>query len=367
MEDNAQNNQIMDSWEEGTGDKSSNISSALDIIEFILSTDAQEGTVGGNEISTGSTKLSTTIYRPEYKATEAGKEDSGSVNKNRQSWTPYERATETKNRNVNQEIIQGGDRRRSGPDSGIETMVPGGIPRSSSDLNNGTQIQEDPDYNEIRKMDKDTSEKKVRQSENVPVEIPRSDAVPSTESNGNSDDGRSLESLSTPNPRHTGIVTTATLDDEEELLMKNKKPRKYQLTPQRDDKEIKKGGLEDRSRQPHNHQHWTKDSPSENRRRTRQFPKPARMQENQQSHRMEIGERGSHPGTSATTRATIEPNRQPRAPTSQHRDRTTQRDQTDQLSSHGSRHRRQMERKKRTQKRALDLQKGRLHYYRVLV
>nr|WHM28293.1 phosphoprotein [Respirovirus bovis] len=241
MEDNAQNNQIMDSWEEGTGDKSSNISSALDIIEFILSTDAQEGTVGGNEISTGSTKLSTTIYRPEYKATEAGKEDSGSVNKNRQSWTPYERATETKNRNVNQEIIQGGDRRRSGPDSGIETMVPGGIPRSSSDLNNGTQIQEDPDYNEIRKMDKDTSEKKVRQSENVPVEIPRSDAVPSTESNGNSDDGRSLESLSTPNPRHTGIVTTATLDDEEELLMKNKKPRKYQLTPQRDDKEIKKG------------------------------------------------------------------------------------------------------------------------------
>nr|UZC34574.1 phosphoprotein [Respirovirus bovis] len=242
MEDNAQNNQIMDSWEEGAGDKSSNISSALDIIEFILSTDAQEGTVDGNEISTGSTKLSTTIYRPEHKATEAGKEDSGSVNKNRQSRTSYERTTETKNRNVNQEIIQGGDRGRSSPDSGTETLVLGGIPRSSSDPNNGTQIQENPDYNEIRKMDKNTSERKMRQSENVPVEIPRSDAVPSTESNGNSDDGRSLESISTSNSRHAGIVTAATLDDEEELLMKNKKPRKYQLIPQRDDKEIKKGG-----------------------------------------------------------------------------------------------------------------------------
>nr|AKR18053.1 P/C/V [Respirovirus bovis] len=242
MEDNAQNNQIMDSWEEGTGDKSSNISSALDIIEFILSTDTQEGTVDGNEINTGSTKLSTTIYRPEYTATEAGKEDSGSVNKSRQSWTPYERATETKNRNVNQEIVQGRDRGRSSSDSGVETMVSGGIPRGSSDPNDGTQIQEDPDYNEVRKMDKNTSERKMRQPENVPVEIPRSDAVPPTESNGNSDDGRSLESISTSNPRYTGIVTTATLDDEEELLMKNKKPKKYQSILQRDDKEIKKGG-----------------------------------------------------------------------------------------------------------------------------
>ncbi|MBM7111901.1 hypothetical protein SAM19_05349 [Brevibacillus laterosporus] len=85
----------------------------------------------------------------------------------------------------------------------------------------------------------------MRQLENVPVKVPRSDAIPPAKSDGNSDDGGSLESISTPNPRHTSLVTTATPDDEEELLSKNKRSKRHQLTNQRDNKEIKKGGEEE--------------------------------------------------------------------------------------------------------------------------
>nr|BAW83495.1 phosphoprotein [Respirovirus bovis]BBM34136.1 phosphoprotein [Respirovirus bovis] len=242
MENNAKDNQIMDSWEEGSGDKSSDISSALDIIEFILSTDSQENTADSNEVNTGNKRLSTTIYQLENRTTETSKENSGSVNENRQLGASHERATETKNRNVNQETIQGGNRGRSSSDSRAEIMVTRGIPRSSPDPNNGTQIQESIDYNEVGEMDKDSAKREMRQSKDVPVKVSRSDAIPPTKQDGNGDDGRSMESISTFDPGYTNIVTAATLDDEEELLMKNTRPKRYQSTPQEDDKGIKKGG-----------------------------------------------------------------------------------------------------------------------------
>nr|ACA24948.1 phosphoprotein P [Swine parainfluenza virus 3] len=241
MEDNVQNNQIMDSWEEGSGDKSSDISSALDIIEFILNTDSQENTADSNEINTGATRLSTTIYQLESKTTETSKENSGPANKNRQFGASHERATETKDRNVNQKTVQGGYRRGSSPDSRTETMVTRGISRSSPDPNNGTQIQEDIDYNEVGEMDKDSTKREMRQFKDVPVKVSGSDAIPPTKQDGDGDDGRGLESISTSDSGYTSIVTAATLDDEEELLMKNNRPRKYQSTPQNSDKGIKKG------------------------------------------------------------------------------------------------------------------------------
>nr|WHS26612.1 V protein [Respirovirus bovis] len=242
MEDNAQNNQIMDSWEERSGDKSSDISSALDIIEFILSTDPQESAVSDNENGAGVTRLSTTIHRPDPKSTKTGEENSGPTNEDRQLGTSYKCTAETKDRVVNQEAIQGRNRRGSSSDSRTETMVIRRITRGSSDPDTGTEIQENLDYNETREVDKNPTKGKVRQLENVPVKVPRSDAIPPAKSDGNSDDGGSLESISTPNPRHTSLVTTATPDDEEELLSKNKRSKRHQLTNQRDNKEIKKGG-----------------------------------------------------------------------------------------------------------------------------
>lgn len=249
MENNVQNNQVMDSWEEGSGDKSSNISSALNIIEFILSTDPQEGTTINTGTNTGVTKLSTTIHQLDPKTTETSEENSGSTNENSQSGTSYQCSTETKDRNINQEIIQGRDRRGSSPDCRTETMVVGRIPGSSSDPNNGAKIQENSDYNEIRKVDTDSLEREVRQPENVSAEISRSDAISSTKPDGNSNDGRGLESISTSNPRNTSIVTTATPRDEEELLMKNKKSRRHQPATQVDNERIKKRGEDGSGRQ----------------------------------------------------------------------------------------------------------------------
>nr|WGO82089.1 W protein [Wild boar parainfluenza virus 3] len=367
MEDNVQNNQIMDSWEEGSGDKSSDISSALDIIEFILNTDSQENTADSNEINTGATRLSTTIYQLESKTTETSKENSGPANKNRQFGASHERATETKDRNVNQKTVQGGYRRGSSPDSRTETMVTRGISRSSPDPNNGTQIQEDIDYNEVGEMDKDSTKREMRQFKDVPVKVSGSDAIPPTKQDGDGDDGRGLESISTSDSGYTSIVTAATLDDEEELLMKNNRPRKYQSTPQNSDKGIKKGGVEGQKTQTNNHQYWTTNSTPKDRRRARKSSKPARIQENQQDHRVDPRGRESHPGTSSTARAAIEQNQQTKLIRHQSRDRTTQWDQAEQPQNQGPRHKRRMERKERTQKRALDLQKGRLHYYRILV
>nr|BBM60785.1 phosphoprotein [Respirovirus bovis] len=245
MEDNVQNNQIMDSWEERPGDKSSDISSALDIIEFILSTDPQESAVSDNENGTGVTRLSTTIHRPDPQSTKTGEENSGSTNEDRQLGTSYKYTAETKDRVVNQEAIQGRNRRGSSSDSRTETMVIRRITGGSSDPDNGTEIQENLDYNETREVDKNPTKGKVRQLENVPVKVSRSDAIPPAKSDGNSDDGGSLESISTPNPRHTSLVTTATPDDEEELISKNKRSKRHQPTTQRDNKEIKKGGEEE--------------------------------------------------------------------------------------------------------------------------
>nr|WHS26631.1 W protein [Respirovirus bovis] len=371
MEDNVQNNQIMDSWEERSGDKSSDISSALDIIEFILSTDPQESAVSDNENGAGVTRLSTTIHRPDPKSTKTGEENSGSTNEDRQLGTSYKCTAETKDRVVNQEAIQGRNRRGSSSDSRTETMVIRRITRGSSDPDNGTEIQENLDYNETREVDKNPTKGKVRQLENVPVKVPRSDAIPPAKSDGNSDDGGSLESISTPNPRHTSLVTTATPDDEEELLSKNKRSKRHQLTNQRDNKEIKKGGERRRFGSTQistiSHPDWTTNPTSKDRRGTRGPSRPVQMQRNQQEYRMGPKGRESHPGTSSTTRAAIERNRQPEIPNDQHTDRSKQWYQTDQLPNNKSKHRRRTERKERTQKRALNLQKGRLHYYRVLV
>nr|AGW51282.1 phosphoprotein [Human respirovirus 3] len=242
MESDAKNYQIMDSWEEESRDKSTNISSALNIIEFILSTDPQEDLSENDTINTRTQQLSATICQPEIKPTETSKKDSGSTDKNRQSGSSHEYTTEAKDRNIDQETVQRGPGRRGSSDSRAEAVVSGGISRSITDSKNGTQNTENIDLNEIRKMDKDSIEGKMRQSADVPSEISGSDGILTTEQSRNSDHGRSLESISTPDTRSISVVTAATPDDEEEILMRNSRMKKSSVTHQEDDKRIKKGG-----------------------------------------------------------------------------------------------------------------------------
>lgn len=242
MESDAKNYQIMDSWEEESRDKSTNISSALNIIEFILSTDPQEDLSENDTINTRTQQLSATICQPEIKPTETSKKDSGSTDKNRQSGSSHECTTEAKDRNIDQETVQRGPGRRGSSDSRAETVVSGGISRSITDSKNGTQNTENIDLNEIRKMDKDSIEGKMRQSADVPSEISGSDGIFTTEQSRNSDHGRSLESIGTPDTRSISVVTAATPDDEEEILMRNSRMKKSSSTHQEDDKRIKKGG-----------------------------------------------------------------------------------------------------------------------------
>nr|AGT75179.1 phosphoprotein [Human respirovirus 3]AGT75235.1 phosphoprotein [Human respirovirus 3] len=242
MESDAKNYQIMDSWEEESRDKSTNISSALNIIEFILSTDPQEDLSENDTINTRTQQLSATICQPEIKPTETSKKDSGSTDKNRQSGSSHEYTTEAKDRNIDQETVQRGPGRRGSSDSRAEAVVSGGISRSITDSKNGTQNTENIDLNEIGKMDKDSIEGKMRQSADVPSEISGSDGILTTEQSRNSDHGRGLESISTPDTRSISVVTAATPDDEEEILMRNSRMKKSSVTHQEDDKRIKKGG-----------------------------------------------------------------------------------------------------------------------------
>nr|WHA31489.1 phosphoprotein [Human respirovirus 3] len=242
MESDAKNYQIMDSWEEESRDKSTNISSALNIIEFILSTDPQEDLSENDTINTRTQQLSATICQPEIKPTETSEKDSRSTDKNRQSGSSHECTTEAKDRNIDQETVQRGPGRRGSSDSRAETVVSGGISRSITDSKNGTQNTENIDLNEIRKMDKDSIEGKMRQSADVPSEISGSDGIFTTEQSRNSDHGRSLESIGTPDTRSISVVTAATPDDEEEILMRNSRMKKNSSTHQEDDKRIKKGG-----------------------------------------------------------------------------------------------------------------------------
>nr|ARQ32947.1 phosphoprotein [Human respirovirus 3] len=242
MESDAKNYQIMDSWEEESRDKSTNISSALNIIEFILSTDPQEDLSENDTINTRTQQLSATICQPEIKSTETSKKDSGSTDKNRQSGSSHEYTTEAKDRNIDQETVQRGPGRRGSSDSRAEAVVSGGISRSITDSKNGTQNTENIDLNEIGKMDKDSIEGKMRQSADVPSEISGSDGIFTTEQSRNSDHGRSLESISTSDTRSISVVTAATPDDEEEILMRNSRMKKSSVTHQEDDKRIKKGG-----------------------------------------------------------------------------------------------------------------------------
>nr|ATJ00110.1 phosphoprotein [Human respirovirus 3] len=242
MESDAKNYQIMDSWEEESRDKSTNISSALNIIEFILSTDPQEDLSENDTINTRTQQLSATICQPEIKPTETSKKDSGSTDKNRQSGSSHEYTTEAKDRNIDQETVQRGPGRRGSSDSRAEAVVSGGISRSITDSKNGIQNTKNIDLNEIGKMDKDSIEGKMRQSADVPSEISGSDGILTTEQSRNSDHGRSLESISTPDTRSISVVTAATPDDEEEILMRNSRMKKSSVTHQEDDKRIKKGG-----------------------------------------------------------------------------------------------------------------------------
>nr|AWD85082.1 phosphoprotein [Human respirovirus 3] len=242
MESDAKNYQIMDSWEEESRDKSTNISSALNIIEFILSTDPQEDLSENDTINTRTQQLSATIRQPEIKPTETSEKDSRSTDKNRQSGSSHECTTEAEDRNIDQETVQRGPGRRGSSDSRAETVVSGGISRSITDSKNGTQNTENIDLNEIRKMDKDSIEGKMRQSADVPSEISGSDGIFTTEQSRNSDHGRSLESIGTPDTRSISVVTAATPDDEEEILMRNSRMKKSSSTHQEDDKRIKKGG-----------------------------------------------------------------------------------------------------------------------------
>ncbi|NP_599250.1 D protein [Human respirovirus 3] len=373
MESDAKNYQIMDSWEEESRDKSTNISSALNIIEFILSTDPQEDLSENDTINTRTQQLSATIYQPKIKPTETSEKDSGSTDKNRQSGSSHECTTEAKDRTIDQETVQRGPGRRSSSDSRAETVVSGGISRSITNSKNGTQNTEDIDLNEIRKMDKDSIEGKVRQSADVPSEISGSDVIFTTEQSRNSDHGRSLESISTPDTRSISVVTAATPDDEEEILMKNSRTKKSSSIHQEDDKRIKKGGekgktgLRNQKILTTRYQHQTTDPHQKGRRKSQKQQPSTPTQRGKQKYRQNHQEHNPHHGISPLITTQIEPNRQTQLPQQQPPDQLIQKNQSEQTLDPNPRHKRQMERKGRIQKRAIDLQRGQLLYCRILV
>ncbi|QJE38108.1 phosphoprotein [Respirovirus rupicaprae] len=242
MDNNAKDNKIMDSWEEGARDKSTDISSALNIIEFILNTDTQESPINDDGITAGETKLSSTIFQTGSQAAKIYRENSGSTDQDRWARPPYKYTTKTENRDVDQEVIQRGDRRRSSASGGAEIMGDGRVSRGSTDPSYGSQVQESTNNNEIGEMDTNSSQGEVRQFEDISIKIPRSHTISTTEPGGNGDDGRSLESVSTSHSRDTNVIPLATPSDEEELLAKNTRQRKNQNRYQQEDQEIKKGG-----------------------------------------------------------------------------------------------------------------------------
>nr|ATY71512.1 D protein [Human respirovirus 3] len=373
MESDAKNYQIMDSWEEESRDKSTNISSALNIIEFILSTDPQEDLSENDTINTRTQQLSATICQPEIKPTETSEKDSGSTDKNRQSGSSHECTTEAKDRNIDQETVQRGSGRGSSSDSRAETVVSGGIPRSITDSKNGTQNTKDIDLNEIRKMDKDSIEGKMRQSANVPSEVSGSDDILTTEQSRNSDHGRSLESISTPDTRSISVVTAATPDDEEEILMKNSRTKKSSSTHQEDDKRIKKGGekgktgLRNQKILTTRYQHQTTDPHQKGRRKSQRQQPPTSTQRGKQKYRQNHQKHNLHHGISSSTTTSTETNRQAQLLQQQFPNQPIQKNRSEQTLNPNPRHKRQMERKGRIQKRAIDLQRGQLLYCRILV
>nr|WOW96572.1 W protein [Human respirovirus 3] len=373
MENDAKNYQIMDSWEEESRDKSTNISSALNIIEFILSTDPQEDISENDTINTRTQQLSATICQPEIKPTETSQKDSGSIDKNRQSGSSHECATEAKDRNIDQETVQRGPGRRSSSDSRAETMVSGGISRSITDSKNGTQNTEDIDLNEIRKMDKNTIEGKMRQSADVSSEISGSDVIPTTEQSRNSDHGRSLESISTPDTRSISVITAATPDDEEEILMKNSRMKKSSSTHQEDDKRIKKGGekgktgLRNQKILTTRHQHQITDPLQKGKRKSQRQQPSTPTQRSKQKYRQNHQNQNFHHGIRSPTTTLTELNRQAQLLQQPLPEQPLQKNQSEQTLNPSPRHKRQMERKGRIQKRAIDLQKGQLLYCRILV
>nr|ASY03387.1 D protein [Human respirovirus 3] len=373
MESDAKNYQIMDSWEEESRDKSTNISSALNIIEFILSTDPQEDLSENNTINTRTQQLSATICQPEIKPTETSEKDSGSTDKNRQSGSSHECTTEAKDRNIDQETVQRGSGGRGGSDSRAETVVPGGISRSITDSKNGTQNTENIDLNEIRKMDKDSIEGKMRQSADVPSEISGSNVIFTTEQSRNSDHGRSLESISTPDTRSISVITAATPDDEEEILMRNSRMKKSSSTHQEDDKRIKKGGEKGKTGSRNQkilttrYQHQITDPHQKGKRKSQRQQPPTLTQRGKQKHRQNHQKHNLHHGISSLTTTPTELNRQIQLLQQPLPDQPIQKNQSEQTLNPSPRHKRQMERKGRIQKRAIDLQRGQLLYCRILV
>nr|WLP01868.1 D protein [Human respirovirus 3]WLP01876.1 D protein [Human respirovirus 3] len=373
MESDAKNYQIMDSWEEESRDKSTNISSALNIIEFILSTDPQEDLSENDTINTRTQQLSATICQPEIKPTETSEKDSGSTDKNRQSGSSHECTTEAKDRNIDQETVQRGPGGRGGSDSRAETVVSGGISRSITDSKNGTQNTENIDLNEIRKMDKDSIEGKMRQSADVPSEISGSNVIFTTEQSRNSDHGRSLESISTPDTRSISVITAATPDDEEEILMRNSRMKKSSSTHQEDDKRIKKGGEKGKTGSRNQkilttrYQHQITDPHQKGKRKSQRQQPSTLIQRGKQRHRQNHQKHNLHHGISLLTTTPTELNRQIQLLQQPLPDQPIQKNQSEQTLNPSPRHKRQMERKGRIQKRAIDLQRGQLLYCRILV
>nr|ASA47645.1 D protein [Human respirovirus 3] len=371
MESDAKNYQIMDSWEEESRDKSTNISSALNIIEFILSTDPQEDLSENDTINTRTQQLSATICQPEIKPTETSEKDSGSTDKNRQSGSSHECTTEAKDRNIDQETVQRGSGGRGGSDSRAETVVPGGISRSITDSKNGTQNTENIDLNEIRKMDKDSIEGKMRQSADVPSEISGSNVIFTTEQSRNSDHGRSLESISTPDTRSINVITAATPDDEEEILMRNSRMKKSSSTHQGDDKRIKgkgekgKTGSKNQKILTTRYQHQITNPHQKGKRKSQRQQPPTLTQRGKQKHRQ--NHHNLHHGISSLTTTPTELNRQIQLLQQPLPDQPIQKNQSERTLNPSPRHKRQMERKGRIQKRAIDLQRGQLLYCRILV
>nr|WNS50112.1 phosphoprotein [Ovine parainfluenza virus 3] len=246
MDNNVEDNKIMDSWEERAENRSADISSALDIIEFILSNDTQENANIENRIGTGEVDLSATIPYTKFQTTEPYKKDSRSSDKNRWSRTSHKYTTKTESGDVDQEVVQRRDRRGSSTDNRIEIMGIGRLPGSIADLEHGSQIQENTDHDEVREVDKDPLEREIRQLEDVPIKISGGDTIPSAEQGGDNNDGGSLEFVSAPYSRGADVITTATPSDEEELLAKNTRQRKNPSEYQQDNQEIKKGKREEK-------------------------------------------------------------------------------------------------------------------------
>nr|AAA66820.1 D protein [Human respirovirus 3] len=138
-------------------------------------------------------------------------------------------------------------------------------------------------------------------------------------------------------------------------------------------KELKKGGekgktgLRNQEILTTRHQHQITNPHQKGKRKSQKQQPPTPTQRGKQKHRQNHQKHNPHHGIPLSTTTLTEPNGQAQPPQQQLPDQLVQKNQSEQTLNPNPRHKRQLERKGRIQKRAIDLQRGQLLYCRILV